>query len=105
MFVWNFGLVSNVERTEFVLCFDDVSESAGCIRMHQDASMRQDLGLGFCHAFATRWRLNQHGKSLVCHSHSDQTNRETAPALEVAKPTLQVTLWCDSFVGGSVTCR
>ena len=33
-----------------------------------------------------------------------RTNTETAPALEVAKPTLQVTLWCDSFLGGSVTC-
>ena len=34
-----------------------------------------------------------------------RTNMETAPALEVAKPALQVILWCDSFVGGSVTGR
>ena len=28
-----------------------------------------------------------------------RTNTETAPALEVAKRTLQVTPWCDSFFG------
>ena len=41
-------------------------------------------------------------KSAVSHSDSDQTN--TAPALEVAKPTLQVTLWCDSFFGVVLSC-
>ena len=72
----------------------------------QDASGRIDApGLGtwavpcfavICHRVEAEpaWK-----SCAVSQSDSDQTNTETTPALEVAKPALQVTLCCDSFWG------